>query len=341
MADKKTDFNTRTGERATGSSRRRQGGSSVPGGLIALVLILVLAAVLALVYSNRKKQEAIAASEAESRSIEASIAAAEAEAAANKIELKTFTPCEIPELQLLVQEYFAARLAGDTTRILELFGRSDTSPDATLESKLKAQAAWIQNFRNISISDVEGVTPNDRLCLVEYEIDFRRTDTLAPGIMYFYAERNADGEYHFVENLIKDRVDFVEMQLAGEQASDMISDTDARLKEALDSDSELALIYTSFGNGEIYKESNLDIDREQEVDLFLDPMDSILVEGVELPAAPAEGETAPAESEAAAVESEAAPAAETPAAETPAAETPAAETPAADAPAAENNETEQ
>ena len=51
----------------------------------------------------------------------------------------------------------------------------------------------------------------------------------------------------------------------------------------MDSDSELALIYTSFQNGEIYRESNLDMDREQEVDLFLDPADSILIDGADLP----------------------------------------------------------
>ncbi|MDO5140328.1 MAG: hypothetical protein Q4D40_02560, partial [Eubacteriales bacterium] len=33
-----------------------------------------------------------------------------------------------------------------------------------------------------------------------------------------------------------------------------------------------------FRNGEIYKESEIDVDRDQEVDLFIDPKDSVLVD---------------------------------------------------------------
>ena len=282
----------------TAPSRKRQGGGSMgPFLLLGLLLLIILGVIYGIVSSGRKKQAAIKSSEAESASIAASIAQSEAEEAAQKIELREFSPTEIPELNTLVKDYFDARLAGDSSRILAMYGRSDTTPDTALEQKLKAQAAWIQTFRNINVWDVPGVHEGDRLCLVQYDVDFRRTDTLAPGIMYFYAERTADGSYRFVENLLKDRVDFMDQELEGEQASDMIADTDARLKEALDTDSELALIYTSFQNGEIYRESNLDMDREQQVDLFLDPADSILVEGVEIPNAP-QSEEVQAEAEA-------------------------------------------
>ena len=282
MADKR--INNNFNNSGKGSSRRKNGGGGSPWVIAAAVAVVALVAVFAMVMSSRRKQAEIAASEAESASIEASIAASIAEEEANRIEVKELTPCEIPELQLLVQEYFEARLAGDTTRIFEMYGRSDTAADEALSQKLKAQAAWIQTFRNISVYDAAGVYDGDRFCVVQYDVDFRRTDTLAPGIMYFYAERSADGGYIFLENLVKERVDFVEAELKSPQTEAMISDTDSRLKEALDTDSELALIYTSFRNGEIYKEANLDMDREQEVDLFLDPEDSILVEGATLPA---------------------------------------------------------
>ncbi|MBQ9420842.1 MAG: hypothetical protein IJU30_03695 [Lachnospiraceae bacterium] len=282
VADKR--INNNFNNSGKGSSRRKNGGGGSPWVIAAAVAVVALVAVFAMVMSSRRKQAEIAASEAESASIEASIAASIAEEEANRIEVKELTPCEIPELQLLVQEYFEARLAGDTTRIFEMYGRSDTAADEALSQKLKAQAAWIQTFRNISVYDAAGVYDGDRFCVVQYDVDFRRTDTLAPGIMYFYAERSADGGYIFLENLVKERVDFVEAELKSPQTEAMISDTDSRLKEALDTDSELALIYTSFRNGEIYKEANLDMDREQEVDLFLDPEDSILVEGATLPA---------------------------------------------------------
>ncbi len=282
MADSRNN-NFSSGQRGSGSSRKRSGsGRLFPVIMIAAALLLI--AVIAAALSARKRQAEIEASEAEQASIEASIAASIAEEEANRVDIKDITPCEIPELQLMVQEYFEARLAGDTSRILEMYGRNDTEPDEVLEKKLKAQAAWIQTFRNISVYDAPGVYEGDRVCIVQYDVDFRRTDTLAPGIMYFYAERAADGGYIFLENLIKERVGYLEAELKSQTVTSMVEDTDSRLKEALDSDSELALIYTSFRNGEIYKESNLDIDREQEVDLFLDPEDSILVEGATLPA---------------------------------------------------------
>lgn len=290
----------------SGSRKKQTRGGISPVLLILPAVIVLLALIFGITFSNRKKKEALESAEAESASIAASIAESESLQAEQKIDLIEFTVTEIPELNQLVQNYFNARLAGDTSAILEMYGRTDTSPDPVLEQKLKAQAAWIQTFRNIAVWDVPGVSEGDRLCLVQYDVDFRRTDTLAPGIMYFYAERNAEGGYRFVENLMKDRVDFMDAQLKGQQALDMIEDTNTRLKAALDSDSELALIYTSFQNGEIYRESNLDMDREQEVDLFLDPADSILVEGVEIPQPAAEESEAPAAEETAEPEPDAA-----------------------------------
>jgi hypothetical protein len=104
-----------------------------------------------------------------------------------------------------------------------------------------------------------------------------------------------------MENLLKDKMDYVQAELEDPSVSGMIQDTDSQLKEALDRDSTLALIYTSFRNGEIYKESRLEVDKEQEVDLFLDPEDSILIDK-ELYQGLGIGQTSSAEEEAAAEE---------------------------------------
>ena len=58
---------------------------------------------------------------------------------------------------------------------------------------------------------------------------------------------------------------------------EIIDENTIELREALSEDSDLALMYESFMNREIYADYNLDSEREQEVDLFLNPEDSMLV----------------------------------------------------------------
>ena len=248
--------------------------------VIGCILIAVLLIVAIAVNVMRKKSEARALAEAESASLEAeSIAASMSaeEAEAQKYD-SAFTACEDQEIIDLVKNYFNARLNADTSAIFEMFGRTDTTANETFEKKLKAQAAWIQGFNDITVYSADGMSENERFCIVTYIIDFRRTDTMAPGIMYFFVNKKDDGTYVLEEALIKEKLEYAERLLDTAFARGLIESTNNQLKEALDSNSTLSLIYTSFQNGEIYKESNLDVDADPDVDLFINPEDSILVD---------------------------------------------------------------
>lgn len=241
-------------------------------------MILVIIAVIAV--SHRHRTDALRASEALTRESEAA-ALQDGTAEETVSEEETgFKLTEDEGLNQLVRDYFDARLAADTGRIYELFGRSDASPNEAFAEKLEAQASWIQGYQDIEVYSMPGTAENEELCLVTYEIDFRRTDAMAPGIMYFYAEADGSGGYTIAETLMKDRVDYAETALSAEPAKSLIEETDAALKEALDNDGTLALIYTSFLNGAIYDDTSIDIDMdsEQNVDIFMDPEDSILVD---------------------------------------------------------------
>ena len=189
----------------------------------------------------------------------------------------TLSPCR-DTLSSLVDHYFSARLEADTAAIHEIFGRTEQEEDEDLKAKLEAQALWIQGFRNVHCYELPGLQDNECLVLVSYEVDFRRTDANAPGVMYFYAEKDQDGSWHFVEHHLKDIYDYIQQAMERPDVVSLIDDADRRLKEALNSNSTLALIYDSFINGAIYEEVNYDINREQEVRLFTDPRDSILIE---------------------------------------------------------------
>lgn len=238
------------------------------------VLILAAAVLLLLAFisvRNIKKAEAKAAAAV------AASAEAQTETEAEIYELSAFEPCGIPEINMLANDYFEARLACDTAGMNELFGRNPER-DEELEARLRAQSDWIQSFGNISVYSVPGTEERSALCIVLYDIDFRRTDTKAPGVMYMYVQTDENGEYFINEHPVSGIYDFIEDELSSESALALINDSNARLKSALEADSTLALIYTSFRNGEIYKESEIDVDRDQEVDLFMNPDDSILVD---------------------------------------------------------------
>ena len=253
-----------------GRSRADRGQGKKRLAVIAAVLIvLVLIAVFALNSAKKKaaEEEAIAASlAAEQESTEETA----------DFEISEFAECSIPELNMLAQDYFDAKLTGNIDRLVEIFGNTSLRSDTELATRLKAQADWIQSYTLNKVYAADGLDDSSKLCLVLYDIDFRRTDTMAPGVMYFYAIRDDAGNYTIAENPVKEIHDYISAELETDSAKALIDDSNARLKEALDSDSTLSLIYVSFISGEIYKESNLDVNRDQEVGFTAE--DSILVD---------------------------------------------------------------
>lgn len=257
-------------KRSRGRSEDKNQKLVIAIGGIAAVIVLGIAGFM---HSRQDKaaEEMAAAQE--------SIAAEAAQAAsAEGFETAELDVCNIPELNILVDEYFKARLACDTDKLDEIFGRSKSDADTALAERLKVQADWIQSYNVTDVYAAKGLDDNARICLVFYDIDFRRTDTLAPGVMYFYAVRDESGTYTVMENPVKEIHDYIQAELASDRAVQLINDSNARLKEALDSDSTLALIYESFRSGEIYRETDIDINADQEVGLFTDPEDSVLVD---------------------------------------------------------------
>ena len=274
--DRKTEEND---SRHRGRSRRRSHSrdGNTPDRFwpfLAAAAAVILTAAIVFSAGNAARTEQAAAA---SRAAEQAEAEAQTETVKPEYELSDFEPCGIPEINILVNDYFDARLSCDTERLAVLFGRK-AERDEELESRLRAQADWIQKFSSCSVYSVPGTEEGSRLCIVLYDIDFRRTDTVAPGVMYMYVQKKENGEYYINEHPVSEIYRYIEEELSSESALALINDSNSRLKAALDSDSTLALIYTSFRNGEIYKESEIDVDRDQEVDLFIDPKDSVLVD---------------------------------------------------------------
>lgn len=267
----------------TGSNRRASGDRRLLFVLIGIAVILLLLIIL-VVRGNRIRREEIAESEsvslsvAESESVRESIDASLAESMAEAAR-HTMSECDDPEIRELVKNYFHLRLEADVEGLYRLFGRDTavTPVDGEFAARLNAQKAWVRSFDDIAVYLLPGDNENEKLGIVTYKINFRRANAKAPCIMYFYAERGEDGSWTLRDDLVKGTREEIaeEFQKSGVQS--FIDRNSEELRTALANDSSLALIYTSFMNGEIYSDYNLDPDREQQIDLFTDPQDSILL----------------------------------------------------------------
>lgn len=237
--------------------------------IVAVVCIIVVVAVL--VSQSLRNDELSAEETDESETVVETKAPVVADTSI------PFTLCKDEEILSLSKSYFDARLSADSSAIYTLFGRSDTSSDDSLQKRLEVQAGWIQAFNDITVYTVPGTTSDELLCLVTYVIDFRRTDAMAPGVMYFFAEKTSDGSYYIAETLPKEKVDYAKAFLSADSASVIINSVDDELSQSLASDSTLALIYTSFLSGDIYTEADLELEQEPDVEVVFDAADSVLV----------------------------------------------------------------
>lgn len=266
----------------------------IPAVCLVLMVLIMIAEAVTGAKAGISESEAVSAASAETGGplsenggAAANEAAEPAEASESEtaeteapIDPNKLRVCDVPAIDSLINEYFAARLSADADTLYRLFGRTGDTGKEALTKKLEAQASWIQSYDGIEIYTLPGMDEDSRVCIIRYKINFRRTDTMAPGIMYCYVMRGSDGSFVIGENLPSDIVKHVNEKLEDADVIAMQDEVNAELKNALDSDSDLALIYTSFLNGEIYNETAPDLNSEQEVDLFLNPEDSDLAGGL-------------------------------------------------------------
>ena len=165
----------------------------------------------------------------------------------------------------LFQDYFNARLQCDTDTLYRLTGVTNQTEEqtASLQKKLKTQAGYIEAYQDIQQYAVDGLEKNTKLVFVTYNVKFRRTDTLAPGIMYCYVKVNDQNSFEIVENMSPEQTKFVNSYITNHsEVQELINATNSRLLEAISSDQRLAVIYDAIQSGRIYTDSQEEIDSE-------------------------------------------------------------------------------
>ena len=240
---------------------------------IPVIVVVVLLAVIFFMNRNSSKQAAAPAesgsSSAESLQIEiqddASAAASDSSDAGiapddneysedfSQYELKKD---EIPQVNQLISEYFQAKVDQDAQALFRLFGKAEDEAELKERSEeLKAEAVYIEDYQDITCYTKPGLTADSYVAYVTYDVKFRRVDTLAPGLMWCYVVKADDGNWIIRENVVGDEADYVAKQNQTEDVRLLSAQTNERLRQAIESDTLLAGIYSDLRNGAVVSES--------------------------------------------------------------------------------------
>lgn len=156
-----------------------------------------------------------------------------------------------PQVNELIGAYFQAKIDQDPAALYQVFGKADDGNMDFYRKELKAEAAYVQDYEDVTCYTRKGLTEDSYLVYVIYDVKFRRVDTLAPGIMWCYVVKGDDGRYVIRENVIGDEADYVAEQNQTEGVRLLNRQVKAKLKAAIESDSLLAGIYKGLSNGAV------------------------------------------------------------------------------------------
>lgn len=165
---------------------------------------------------------------------------------------------EIPQVNLIISEYFQAKVDQDAEKLFQIFGKpTDESLEARRE-ELKSEAVYIEDYQDIVCYTKPGITDDSYVVYVTYEVKFRRVDTLAPGLMWCYVLKDGSGNYIIRENVVGDEADYVAKQNQSEDVRLLSNQVNERLRQAIESDTLLAGIYKDLRNGAVVSSSASD-----------------------------------------------------------------------------------
>ncbi len=162
-------------------------------------------------------------------------------------ETDTFQKDSMPELTAVMKQYFDARAMADAEKINELYGFTDVSSEElqAQKTRLLGNAKYISSFNDVTTYVMEGTGQDNWLVYTTVNIKFYGAKTNSPMIMWCFIEKNGEGQYRILDNskLPSDMLEYVEAANRTKEVCRLSADVNARLREALDGDEDLAGIY--------------------------------------------------------------------------------------------------
>lgn len=185
-------------------------------------------------------------------------------------QAQMFTPNSVPEVNDLVNRYFAAKEKADASAIYQLFGWTIEMGQDGLQRQLQYDARYTEGYRNIVCYTAPGEIEGTYLVCISYDLKFKNSLTLAPGFQWSYVRTGADGNLYLTveDELSEPEKAFVQEALAADEIVLLRVEIYAKLRAALESDPLLAESYGilekkggSAGTGQAEQhEANVQID---------------------------------------------------------------------------------
>ena len=240
--------------------KRASGGSDAQRYLRLLavpIIVVILVLVIVIVDKSPKSEEADAVGSAAETAAQADTAdtadgpgdgaetaeGSEGQAEPAQEDRFALSRDEIPEINSLMEAYCQAKADCDAETMYQLYGKTDTSDLENLRTRMQWRAKYIESFQNIVCYTIPGLEDGSYLVYVSTDIKFRVTDTLAPNLMWCYVVRDPEGNFIIQENVSKDVLTFVAQAEQSEGVRTLAAQVNARLKEAVESDTKLASAY--------------------------------------------------------------------------------------------------
>ena len=215
------------------------------GKFLILPLIVVILVVVILVWDRNRKDAGETAPTESVSEAETQAADTETEAAESAGESHEFTTEDYPEIQELMNSYFTAKQTADVETIYRLFGWTDTTGMEALRSQLQYDARYTEGYRNILCYTKPGLTEGTYLVYVSYDLKFKNSLTLAPGLLWNYVKTAEDGSLYLTDSsaLTQDELNFVSDAEKMDEIVLLKTQIYAKLRLALEEDADLAESY--------------------------------------------------------------------------------------------------
>lgn len=216
-------------------------------GKFLLLPLAVLILVIVILVADRKNRPQTEETATEESSLQEEPAADPSQGTEGGEETDSgFAIGEVPQVRELIDQYFTAKQAADAETIYRLFGWDDLTGIDDLRRLLQYDARYTDGYRNIVCYTRQGLTEDSYLVYVSYDLKFKNSLTLAPGLQWNYIKTKEDGSLYLTDG---ESLSTAELELAAKaERTDEImllrTQVYARLRQALEDDPSLAESYS-------------------------------------------------------------------------------------------------
>ena len=159
----------------------------------------------------------------------------------------------VPEINSLMKEYYAARVACDVVKLYGLYGRTETdvAKIEAAKAKLFLPVRDIKTVDEIVCYSAKMEDQDIWFVLMTLKIYFRSTDTAVPVGADLFVRKDEEGNFFIIEpeELTAELMSFKQEVIRQDKAVQITGEVNKKMKEKIESDPVLLGIYGTLNSG--------------------------------------------------------------------------------------------